>query len=116
MQTIGTHNSYHVMPDDALRKLLTRSSVRALLGSEAAAQIPSSWEATQAPLGTQLSQYGERGAIRGTAGTLGRVLPWQMAVCGTVFLRSQSTETCSASMQRLYPDRPLIPSPICFPS
>lgn len=67
MQTIGTHNSYHVTPDDALRKLLTRSSVRALLGSEAAAQIPSSWEATQAPLGTQLSQYGAQSLMCGNS-------------------------------------------------
>jgi hypothetical protein len=68
VQTIGTHNSYHVTPDDAIRKLLTRSSVRALLGSEAAAQIPSSWEATQAPLGTQLSQYGEHARLWGRQG------------------------------------------------
>ena len=69
MQTIGTHNSYHVTPDDAIRKLLTRSSVRALLGSAAAAQIPSAWEATQAPLGTQIGQYGERSMAILSAGS-----------------------------------------------
>ena len=105
MQTIGTHNSYHVTPDDALRKLLTRSSVRALLGSEAAAQIPSSWEATQAPLGTQLTQYGECDAILQMAGTLGRALPWQTATCGAIFVRSQQAEIRSPSMQNPRPDR-----------
>ena len=58
MQAIGTHNSYHVTPDNAIIKLLTRSSVKALLGPVGSTEIPSSWEATQAELATQIRDYG----------------------------------------------------------
>lgn len=60
LQAVGTHNSYHVTPDDAIIKLLERSTTKALLGAEAATQIPSSWEATQRPLEQQLRQFGAR--------------------------------------------------------
>mmetsp|Transcript_6161 Transcript_6161/g.17685 ORF Transcript_6161/g.17685 Transcript_6161/m.17685 type:complete len:445 (+) Transcript_6161:269-1603(+) len=60
IQAVGTHNSYHVTPDDAIIKLLERSTTKALLGAEAATQIPSSWEATQRPLEQQLRQFGLR--------------------------------------------------------
>ncbi len=57
-QAVGTHNSYHVAPDDAIRKLLTRPTAKALLGTAASGQVPSVWEATQKPLQQQLDQFG----------------------------------------------------------
>lgn len=68
-QAIGTHNSYHVTPDDAILTFLTRSSTRALLGASAAAQVPSSWEATQAVLATQIRNYGEAATGQPWAGS-----------------------------------------------
>ena len=59
LQAIGTHNSYHVTPDNAILKLLTNPSTEMLLGNVGSEEIPSSWEATQAPLGTQFLNYGE---------------------------------------------------------
>jgi hypothetical protein len=56
-QALGTHNSYHVMPPQALLALLTSSAVESLLGSYSQV-IPSAWEATQLPLDQQLGRLG----------------------------------------------------------
>ena len=58
LQTMGTHNSYHVAPPPSVIALLQSPFIVAGLGS-AEEQVPDSWQVTQAPLTQQLGNYGE---------------------------------------------------------
>lgn len=59
MQTVGTHNSYHITPDKKIVEFLSKKTTKILLGKRAAEELPDVWEATMKPLSQQLQQLGE---------------------------------------------------------
>ena len=57
---MGTHNSYHVAPPDAVLTLLNSSLIQQPLAAAGqAGLVPQSWEVTMASLTAQLEHYGE---------------------------------------------------------
>lgn len=60
MQTVGTHNSYHITPDQKIVNFLDKKTTKILLGKKAAQELPDVWEATMKPLSQQLQQFGVR--------------------------------------------------------
>lgn len=60
MQTVGTHNSYHITPDRKIIEFLERNTTKILLGKRAAEELPDVWEATMKPLSQQLQEFGIR--------------------------------------------------------
>lgn len=63
MQTVGTHNSYHITPDKKIVEFLDKKTTKILLGEKAARELPDVWEATMKPLSQQLQQLGEYQAV-----------------------------------------------------